>query len=126
MVNRLVGKIASIGHTSGKVKVICVKIKWLEFWVTDIIAGQNHWVPIQKCKASFPVKQNKPHSSIKKTQFPLVLSWARTAHKIQGLSLKFWAGRTKEFQSRSNVCCFEQEIENIKTCIWLESIIETS
>lgn len=26
LVNRLVGKIASIGHTSGKVKVICVKI----------------------------------------------------------------------------------------------------
>ena len=50
-------------------------------------AGQYHWVPIKKYEASFGLCKNSHQPSVKKTQFPLTLSWAYTVHKVQGLSL---------------------------------------
>ena len=41
---------------------------------SDIIARPQHLAPIQKYEVSFPIKKNKPNPSIKRTQFPLVLS----------------------------------------------------
>ena len=82
---------------------------------SDIIARQQHLVPIRKCEVSFLIKKNKPNPSIKRTQFPLVLSCACTVHKVQGLSLKegvisFDLQRQK-FQPGSNVCSAEQNIQ---------------
>ena len=38
-------------------------------------------------ETNFPVKRNKLQPLIKRTQFPLVLSWSCTINKVQGLSL---------------------------------------
>ena len=54
---------------------------------SDISARQRNWLPIQKYETTFLIKKNKPQPSIKRTQFPLVLSWSCTVHKVQGLSL---------------------------------------
>ena len=92
LVNGLVGKVMRIGHERNTVKVIYVKFDdqnaGLATMQSDIIGRQQHLVPIQKCEVSFPIKKNKPNPSIKRTQFPLVLSWECTVHKVQGLTLK--------------------------------------
>ena len=40
-----------------------------------------------KHEVAFGLKKNKSQPCIKRTQFPLSLSWACTIHKVQGLSL---------------------------------------
>ena len=74
-----------------KVKVIYVKFNdqntGQQAVQSDIFARQQNWVPIQKYEITFPIQKNKLQPSIKRTQFPLVLSWSFTVHKVQGLSL---------------------------------------
>ena len=92
LVNGLVRRAMRIGHERNTVEVIYVRFDGqnagLATMQSDIIARQQHLVPIQKCEVSFLIKKNTPNPSIKRTQFPLVLSWACTVHKVQGLSLK--------------------------------------
>ena len=54
---------------------------------SNFFVCQQQWVPIMKYKASLGLKKNKTLPCIKRTQFPLALSWACTAPKVQGLSL---------------------------------------
>ena len=79
LVNGLVGKVMSITREHETVKIIYVKFNdknaGLVTMRGDIIVQQQHWIPIQKYELSNPIKKNKPHPSITKTQFPLVLSW---------------------------------------------------
>ena len=54
---------------------------------SDVTARQHNWVPIKKHQALFGLQKNKQQRSVKKTQFPLISSWACTVHKVQDLSL---------------------------------------
>ena len=60
LVNGLVGKVMSIAHEHGTVKIIYVKFNdknaGLATMRCDIVAQQEHWVPIQKYEASLPIK----------------------------------------------------------------------
>ena len=88
LVTGLVGKVIRIGHLRNTVKVIYVKFDdqnaGLATMQSDIIAWQQHLVPILKYEVYFPIKKNKPNPSIKRTQFPLVLSWACTVTRCKG------------------------------------------
>ena len=56
--------------------------------LSDHFTQQNYFVPLQKCDADIPICKGSISPSIKRTQIPLILSWACTIHKVQGLSLE--------------------------------------
>ena len=54
----------------------------------DHSAQKNCFVPLQKCDADIPICKGSITPRIKRTQFRVMLSWACTIHKVQGLSLE--------------------------------------
>ncbi|XP_057297639.1 uncharacterized protein LOC130628671 [Hydractinia symbiolongicarpus] len=94
LINGQVGTVKKVvSNTEGNVVKIYVKFD-------DSKAGNNAskkdnygkqlgLVPISKISVDIILKTNKPSSPvIKRTQFPLMLAWACTIHKVQGLSLQ--------------------------------------
>ena len=61
---------------------------WRKAMLSDHFAQQNCFVPLQKCDGDTPIRKGSISSIIKRTQFPLMLSWACTIHKVQSLSLE--------------------------------------
>ena len=54
----------------------------------DLKSRNNMWVPIKKEVTSIYLNKYKITSpAINRTQFPLMLSWTCTVHKVQDLSL---------------------------------------
>ena len=90
------GQIGTIKHIScdlnGQILKIYVKFDDVNAGIkkidTDSLAKQHKWVPIERAEANIVIRVNKDSSPvIKRTQFPLMLAWACTVHKVQGLSL---------------------------------------
>ena len=97
LINRLVGKILSIGDENGAVKVIHVKFNdqnagLLTMW-SNIIARQNHWLPIKKCEVSFPVKKSAAFNKKESIYISFVLGMYSTRisrTKFKRICYKFW------------------------------------
>ena len=91
LVNGARGTVADIVRTSGKVIVVLVNFN--NSWVGVAAIQKSHYrqqhpraVPISRHEAVFRIGRNKT-AEVSRTQFPLVLSWATTIHKVQGLTL---------------------------------------
>ena len=91
LVNGARGTVADILRTSGKVSLVLVNFDNSRGGITAIQKSHYreqypHAVPISRHEAVFRISRNKT-AEVSRTQFPLVLSWATTIHKVQGLTL---------------------------------------
>ena len=96
--NRLVnGQLGAIKHISLNIhsNVTKIYIKFddckagLEEINTNTFGKQHFWVPIEKTEVDIRIKRIKSSSPVvKRTQYPLMLAWGYTVHKVQDLSLE--------------------------------------
>ena len=77
-----------IKSAAAKITTICVSFDdnqtVLKAMLHDDLSKRHQWVPIRRTEASFSVRIKS--FTIKRTQFPLTLSYACTIQKVQGLS----------------------------------------
>ena len=91
LMNGQVGEVAHVTVVNNNVEKIFVKFSdpqvGLKVKTSCVYSRQHSCVKIEKCEAEIPIKKGMPSQSIKRTQFPLMLAYASTVHKVQGLSI---------------------------------------
>lgn len=95
LINGQLGTVKQFKTQNGKVQVIYIEMDDNKAGISkinkgDFIAKNNNWVPITREETFIYIKSHKSSfsPSIRRTQFPCMLAWACTVHKVQGLSLE--------------------------------------
>ena len=92
LINGQIGTVASVKRNSDAVvEVIYVKFDDVNAGVlqmnNDVFARHNHVVPLTRIEGQILIGPSTTKGVITRIQFPLMLAWACTVHKVQGLTL---------------------------------------
>ena len=91
LINGHVGKVFGFKIVDNIINEVYIKFQGSQIGRRAIMNNQftraNCVVRIEKCEADIPISKGSDSPCIKRTQFPLALSWACMIHKVQGLSL---------------------------------------
>ena len=93
LINGQIGTVKHIEIKENEVRTIYLELDdkcagQIRMSGSDITAKNNKWVPTKTEETYMYLNKYKTISpAIKRTQFPLALSWACTVNKVQGLSL---------------------------------------
>ena len=91
LIDGQVGKVFGFKIVDNIINEVYIKFQGSQTGRRAIMNNQftraNCVVRIEKCEADIPISKGSVSPCIKRTQFPLALSWACMIHKVQGLSL---------------------------------------
>ena len=92
LINGQIGIVKNVVVKNGQISKLYIKFQDIEAGLkcieSDPYARHHNVVPIERAETDIHVnKKNLSSPAIKRTQFPLVLSWATSIHKVQSLSV---------------------------------------